>query len=122
MTSNGYNNFIAALDYTIEDKHIKIDYLNINDIDTHNLFRNEQYFDEYEAIHMTNCLLTYTENIARSLSKEKIVIDVHENLRLYNKFYKGAGFVLTTRRASGNPFWLQVEKNILSAPASGYSS
>lgn len=115
---SGYN-FVAGLDYEIKSDHVKIHYLNINDEENHD---NKSrcidkkllcdYLEYEDAKLLTESLIEYAENVARENNLQRIVIDVHQSQRLYNKYYKPCGFVVTDRICSDNPFWIEVEKEV----------
>jgi len=110
-----YDNFncrqlIAALNYEITKDYIKIDYLNINDGDGYSESNFVLNLNESETI--KKALLQFIKNLAIKEKKKKIIIDVHENLRIFNKYYKNEGFVTTTHRCHDNRFWIEAELNI----------
>lgn len=106
-------NFIAAIDYTIEKDRVKIEYLNLNDEEMaqHN-FESPPFFDDISAKNTVKSMIKYVENVARENGKSEIVIDVHRNLRIYDKFYKECGFVATDTMCKDNPFWRETVKHI----------
>lgn len=98
------NNFIGALDYNINNDHIKIEYLNIAD--------DESYINHLDLINsakLTTSLINFTVNEAKKKNKQKIIIDVHSNLRLYDKYYKYNNFKVTNRKCVDNPYWIEIE-------------
>jgi hypothetical protein len=104
------NNFIGALDYTIHDTYIKIDYLSINNSENKNMYNNP--LDQYESEDLITSLINFIKIIAKKENKDKIIIDVHENLRLYEKYYYYNGFDITNRKCKANPFWFEAEINL----------
>jgi hypothetical protein len=100
------NKFIGAIDYTINNDHIKIEYLNVNDYDSN---MNSNKLTDYEAIELTNSLINFMKILAGKENKNKIIIDVHSNLHLYEKYYKDEGFVVTTRKSTDNSNWIECE-------------
>lgn len=104
-----HKNFIASLDYTIYDTYIKIDYLYINSFNK--LMYNEP-LDEYETEDLIKSLINFVKNIAKIENKKKIIIDVHNKLRLYHEYYFWLGFQLTDRKSISNPFWIEIEINL----------
>ena len=101
--------FIGAIDYTIFDDNIKIEYMNINDSD--NILYNKLKFkmDDEEAMKVNSAMIKFIKNIANENNKPKVIIDVHNNLKIFNKYYKYEGFKVTNRKAVDNPFWLEAE-------------
>jgi len=101
-------NFIAKIEFTIYDTFIKINHLNIND-GTTNLYNNP--LDEDDAEDLINELIKYIKLVASENCKNKIIIDVHENLRLFEKYYYNLDFELTNRKSKYNPYWIEAELN-----------
>lgn len=106
-------NFVAAIDYTIAPDRVKIDYLNLNDAEMaqHN-YGSPPFFDDICAKITVKSMIKHVENVARENGKSEIVIDVHGNLRLYDKFYKNCGFVATDTKCKDNSFWREAVKHI----------
>ena len=105
--NSSQKNFIAALDYTIYENYIKIDYLSINDYDKKYMFFNP--LDEDESINLMKSLINFVKIVATCQNKPTIILDVHENLRLFFKYYNDEGFRITNRKCKTNPFWLESE-------------
>ena len=103
-------NFIGSLDYTIYDSYIKINYLYINDGEHKNLYNN--LLDEYEVDDLLKCLINFIKTLAKKENKNKIILDVHRNLRLYQKYYYIEGFEVTKRKCIDNPYWIETEINL----------
>lgn len=102
------NKFIGAVDYKINDDHIKIDYLDVNDDESCAKIKDIKLNKE-ESNKMTKSLIDFIKNKAKEENKQKIIIDVHSNLRLYDKYYKNEGFKVTDRKCSDNPYWVETE-------------
>jgi len=100
-------NFIATIDYAIYDTYIKIVHIGINDHDRRNLYNPA--LDEYDAEELITNLVNYLKIVATKENKIKIILDVHENLRLYLKYYYPIGFKTTDKKCSDNPFWIETE-------------
>lgn len=100
------SDFIGALDYDIRPNDIMIKYISVNDDEC--CYVNKP-IDQTDAIKIQSKLLEYAKKRAKDENKEKVVMDVHENLRLYNKYYKQEGFQITGRKADDNPYWQEVE-------------
>lgn len=98
--------FVAALDYKILPNDIRIEFMNINDDECS--YVNKPITQDESKVLNTE-ILEYVKNCAIKEKKEKVIIDVHSNLRLYNKYYKDAGFKITGRKCGDNPFWEEVE-------------
>jgi len=102
--------FIGALDYKINDDHIKIEYMNINDGENSNI--NDFILDSNDAIELNSSLINFIKNVAKTENKNKVIVDVHNNLRIFNKYYHTDNFKITSRRCSDNPYWLEAELNL----------
>lgn len=89
------NNFIAGIDYTINDDKIKIEFMNIN--------------ENYE---LNENLIQFIKQLAKENEKTKVVVDVHYNLKNFNKYYKSQGFKITNRKSVDNPYWLEAELDL----------
>ena len=102
-------NLIATLDYYPFDTYIKIKNLFINDgtIQINNLYNF--LLDANESEDLVNTLIHYIKKIAIVFNKKKIIMDVHENCKNYEKYYYYLGFELTKRRSKANIFWLESE-------------
>lgn len=118
--SGARDNFIAALDYVVEDDRVKIEYLNLNDaeysVNYYLTSVDANYMNNDDAQILTKHLIAYAENVARDHEKSHIVIDVHGNMRLFHKYYKGNGFVETGVRCRDNPYWVEVVKDVSFEP------
>jgi carbonic anhydrase len=93
--------------YTIHDIFIKINHIGINDNDPPHMYKNS--LDEYEAEDLIQHLVNFVKIIATKENKLKITMDVHENLRLYMKYYYYNGFKTTDNKCVDNPFWIETE-------------
>jgi len=102
--------FIAALDYTInpDNDNVKIDYIIINDGEHGDLYKD--YLDPNTAHELNENLVKFIEIVANVQKTKKIIMDVHNDLRIYNKYYKPNGFELTDRKCKDNPYWIETEK------------
>jgi len=102
--------FVGALDYKIDDDCIKIEYLNLNDGE--GSLSYDFILNKNDSNLLKKSFLEYTKNLAIKENKKKVIIDVHGNLRIFDKYYKNEGFVATTRRCKDNRFWIEAELNI----------
>jgi hypothetical protein len=105
-------NFVAALDYEVKEDHIKIEYMSINDEENNRGTGVEATVDSIQSIQINRALLDFVKNIAKEEHKPKVVVDVHHNLRIFNRYYKKDGFQVTPRQCSDNPYWIETECNI----------
>jgi hypothetical protein len=101
--------FIAALDYKIHPEHIKIEYMNLNDDEYIGIPRDKPGLTQSQSSELNSSLLLYVKELARNADKKKIIVDVHSNLRIFNKYYHEKEFQATTRRCKDNPYWVEAE-------------
>lgn len=102
------NRFICALDYTEHPEHIKIDYLYVNNEDGVVCYENKLTREESDEV--MDALVKHVEIKAKETLKPKIILDVHENLRLYEKYFQTRGFMTTNRKSRDNSYWIETEK------------
>jgi len=104
-----FNNYVAALDYSVNPDNIKIEYINVDNCDNDNY--NDFYFDEKEAFELKKSLIAYAKNLAKEENKNKVIVDVHHNLNTYNSLYLNEGFKVTDRNSTHGPHWIEIEYN-----------
>lgn len=109
--NSNIDNFIMAIDYIINKDNIRIEFLNINDKQHSNVHRTINFLSEHNAFELTKSMIIFIENIAKKNNINKIIFDVHCNLNMYNKYYKGF-FQLTNCNNLDNLFQLEAERNI----------
>jgi hypothetical protein len=84
--SSSSSQFIAAIDYKVRPDHLKIEYMNINDgfcssgVDGITV-------SSMESCQLNTALIAWMRVTAREESKSKIIVDVHHNLRIFDKYY-----------------------------------
>lgn len=100
-------NFIACMNYTIHDTYIKINYIGINDNERINMYNIP--LDEYDSEDLIKNLVNFVKIVGTKENKLKITMDVHENLRLFMKYYYYIGFKTTKNKCADNPFWIETE-------------
>lgn len=100
-------NFIACLSYTIHKTYIKIEHLGVNDKGNIGLYNNP--LDEDDAEDLIRDLVNFLKILGKKENKLKIILDVHENFRLYEKYFYYIGFKVTDRKSIYNPFWIETE-------------
>lgn len=106
-------NLIAVMDFYICPTMIKIKHLYVNDGNKESNYLYNYLLDDEEAEDLVKSLIIYIKKIASLYNVKKIMMDVHENLRIFEKYYYFLGFQLTSRRCKDNPFWIEVELNII---------
>ena len=100
-------NFIACIEYNIYDIFIKINHIGINDYNHKNIYNTP--LDESDAEELIANLVNFVKLVAIKENKQKITLDVHENLRLFSKYYHNLGFNTTNRKCRNNPYWVKTE-------------
>ena len=104
-------NLIAVMDFSLlNDTTIKIDHIYVND--GTNLQLYNRILDEQDAEDLIKCLVEFVKNVAKVENKNKIILDVHSNLRLFIKHYYYLGFITTDRKCIDNPYWIESEINL----------
>lgn len=98
--------FIAAIDYCLNSDHVKIEYMYLNDAESTS---REPLLDDATSMELNGAMITFAKELAKRENKPRIVKDVHQNLRLFQKYYEPEGFAVTGRRCSDNPYWMEAE-------------
>jgi hypothetical protein len=114
-------NFVGALDYEVHADHINIEYMSINEPTENNrdkmykkiLDQNNDVITAEESDELIHAMLHFMKNVAKEEKKSKIVVDVHHNLRIFNKYYQEEGFNVTDRKCSDNPYWIETEYDVV---------
>jgi len=110
-------NLIAVMDFSLhddvqeEDTTIKIERIYVNDGSNPELYN--RILDEQDAEDLVKGLVEFVKNVAKVEKQNKIILDVHSNLRVYLKYYYYLGFRTTDRKCIDNPFWIECEMNLL---------
>jgi len=119
ITSMNSNNLFGCVDFIINDNSIKIDYLYISDTydyeknkDNIYMSKKDTILNDNDSYEFNKSILKYLEYIAKDNNTNNIIIDVHNNLKYYEKYYKNEGFLLTNKRCNDNPFWIETVKII----------
>ena len=113
MENKNKNNSIFSLDLIINDDNIKIEHLSIN-----NDYYDNQYNDRTKILSnnevsmLKNVIFDYIEDLAISKNKNKLSIDIHNNMKRFDTELKDEGFINTSNRCVDNPFWFEAVKNI----------
>lgn len=88
--------YIAVLDYFINEETVNIDYINVNDEE--NLSYGKEKLSRSESKELVQSMVQYVKNIANKENKSKILLDVHYNLRIYNRDFKDIGFSINKQK------------------------
>lgn len=104
------NNLLGCLDYIIYKNYIKIEFLSIKDGFENLIYKKKNILNEIDSKDLNDSLIMYIEKIAKLNNIKKIIIDVHHNLKFYNKYYKSYGFELTEKVCDDNPYWIEIIK------------
>ena len=110
FNKNGYEgkNFITALDYIIYDTFIKIDYFYINDNEKFNMYNYP--LDIFEAEELVESLIYYLKNIAIQEKKNKIIMSLNNNIKIFEKYFYYNGFNLI--ESNGIFYKIELDLNI----------
>ena len=100
---------IAALDYYINLDHIKIEYMWLNDDEAASYGNQPPFLSSEDSMELNSAMIKYIKDLAKQENKPKIIKDVHQNLRLFQKYYAPEGFIATDRTCRDNPFWVESE-------------
>ena len=106
--SSDYNNFIASLDYQVDNDSIIINKFIVNDQDFAERNNSNRFLSDIKAKNLTKSLLKYIENYAKEEEINKIILYVYYTLKSYNKYYKSEGYKLTQRNCKNN--YIEAEK------------
>jgi len=104
-----FENFIIFLCYKKTYNSIKIESLTINE-------PNLKILNELNELNKINnvieFIINFLKKIAINININKIIIEVHKDLKIYKKIYKNIGFVLTNILSYDNPDYKQAELEI----------
>jgi hypothetical protein len=105
----GGDRMIGALDYSIIERKFKIEFLYVIDSDMCAYNDDPKYSNAKEYVRL---MISVSEAKARDLGFEYITMDTHRSLRLFERYYKDAGFALTGNIAKDNRYWVELIKKI----------
>jgi hypothetical protein len=97
---------IGALDYSV-NKRFKVEFLYVQDNDDDGLNADPKYVN---ATEYTKAMISIAERKALESQNDRIIMDTHQSLRLFHRYYEKEGFVLTNKVASDHPAWVETEK------------
>ena len=100
---------IGSLDYSVNEKIFKIEFLHVFDNDDCGFDADPKYVDAVEYI---KSMISIAERKALESNHDKIIMDTHKSLRLFHRYYKDADFVLTNNVSSDHSAWVETQKNI----------
>jgi hypothetical protein len=98
---------VGALDYQVHDSIFKIEYISVIDSDNGSLEINPKYKDAKEY---TNLMINIAEKKSNALLFDKMIMDTHKSLRLFDRYYKREGFTLTGKVASDHNAWVEMTR------------
>ena len=91
------NEFVGALDYTFIKDQFKIEYISVKD---HDVMGSLEIDPKYVHAKSYNALMiAIAERKASALHMDSMIMDTHQSLRLYERYYKDA-FELTGKKSS----------------------
>lgn len=100
---------IGSLDYSVNENRFKIEFLYVLDNDDSSMDADPKYVHATEYI---KAMISIAERKAREWKKDRIIMDTHQSLRLFHRYYEEEGFVLTNKVASDHRAWVETEKII----------
>ncbi len=113
---NHFDSIIGGIDYTVNDNHIKIEKLFISDYDYNKNEKTKYYYsyilNDEDAVRLKKSIITYITNIAVNNNINKIIIDVYQDLKFYNRYLADEGFKVLNKICFDNPLWLETVKII----------
>lgn len=102
-----HHHYVGALDYSIRPDHLQIEYLYADD--KREPYTRDHQLEVEDAVLLKDALIDRAIHVAKEHGKKKVVIDVHQNLRIFHRDYEPRGFVATKRKCSDNPFWVEAD-------------
>ena len=87
--------FVAAIDYEVKPDYLKIEYMNIND--GFDSMQDAATVNSTESRQLNTALITWIKTIAREEKKPNVLIDVHQNTKIFDKYYQCEGFHVMER-------------------------
>ena len=75
-----FHNLVCCLDYKINEDHIKLEYLSINNI----YYNKDLIIKDSDVIKLKIALIKYIENIAKENNLDKIIIDKDSGKKFYD--------------------------------------
>lgn len=106
----GGERMIGAMDYSVSANKFKIDYIYVRDVDS---MQYDTPTDPTKSCEYVKLMISIAEKKARDLGFENIIMDTHQNLKLYKRYYENEGFEMTGRPASDHRSWLEMTKKIV---------
>jgi hypothetical protein len=99
---------IGALDYSLTKTSLKVEFIYVRDGDSIG-----HAPDHSKSCEQVRLLISIAEKKAQELGFENITMDTHQNLNIYNRYYKDEGFTMTGRPATDHRAWLEMTKKIV---------
>ena len=106
--SVGGEKMIGAMDYSLTKTNLKVEFLYVRDGDS--IGHTPDHSKSCEQVRL---LISIAEKKAQELGFENITMDTHQNLNIYNRYYKDEGFIMTGRPATDHRAWLEMTKKIV---------
>lgn len=95
--------YVGAIDLITEPNCTKIEFI-CTDKKASDYIENEEMFDS---------LIEYAIEKGKENKSSILKIDVHQNLRRYDKYIKKHGFELNGKKCDDNPYWVEAELKII---------
>jgi hypothetical protein len=98
---------IGALDYSVNENRFKIEFLHVFDNDDSGLDADPKYVNATEYI---KAMISIAERKTHESKHDRIIMDTHQSLRLFHRYYKDEEFVLTNNVSSDHGAWVETQK------------
>ena len=99
--------YIGALDYSVNENRFKIEFLHVFDSDNGSLNADPKYVNAKEYI---KSMISIAERKTIESKHDRIIMDTHNSLRLFNRYYKNEGFVMTNNVSTDHRAWVETQK------------
>jgi hypothetical protein len=98
---------IGALEYSVNKRRFKIEFLHVFDGNKGSLNADPKYVHAREYI---KAMISIAERKAIESKHDRIIMDTHNSLRLFDRYYKNEGFVLTNKVSTDHRAWVETQK------------
>jgi hypothetical protein len=100
---------IGAPEYSVNKNRFRIEFLHVFDSDNGSLTADPKYVYAREYI---KAMISIAERKTIESKHDKIIMDTHKSLRLFHRYYKNEGFVLTNKVSTDHRAWVETQKNL----------
>jgi hypothetical protein len=96
-------------EYSVNKNRLKIEFLHVFDSDNGSLTADPKYVYAREYI---KAMILIAERKIIESKHDRIIMDTHKSLRLFHRYYKNEGFVLTNKVSTDHRAWVETQKNL----------